>query len=947
LSTNDSPNGWLPDTGTNTIGNNVDAHLDHNDDDIADPGSRPVTTNRIFNFAINFTNSPTTYTNASVVQLFYLNNWMHDKLYELGFTEAAGNFQTLNFGRGGNAGDAIQADGQDGGGTDNANMATYPDGIPPRMQMYLFSSPNPDRDGDFDADVVLHEHTHGLSNRLIGNGSGLDNTQSGGMGEGWSDFYALSLLTSPTDNVSGCYAMGGYATYQFFGLQENYYFGIRRYPYCTNMLKNPLTFKDIDPAQAIPHTGIPLSSIYSPFNAASADEVHAEGEVWCSALHEVRVNLVNKYGGSVGTHLALQLVTDGMKLSPIEPNFLEARDAILAADEADNAGINRAEIWRGFAKRGMGYSAKSPASTTTSGLVEAYDLPPGVVVRLANAVLVSESCAPTNGVIDPEESVTVRFALNNIGIIDNASNVVAALLTNAGVDNVSAPQPYGTLFGNGANIVTQSFSFTAHGTCGGLISTVLQIASGTNDLGTISTDWLLGKPTTSRVTTVAQSFDTVVAPALPSGWSTTFGGLQQPWKTSAYLPNSAPNCAFSTDNSGVGDNALVSPSFLVLSGGASLTFTHNYILQAPTTGTVGYDGGVLEIDIGGTGFQDILAAGGAFVQNGYDRTISTRNGNPLAGRDAWSGNSGGYLTTIVSLPGTAAGKSCRLRWRLGTDSITGAAGWRVDDIQLTDALYNCCGGSDLAIGLGSSPQTAIAGQPLLLSVYVTNNGPGAAANVMVTNILPSAVSFTSVSSSPGSAVYTNGQVIYSIGSMSSGSVATAGILLVPSNQLPLIFYLTNFAAVTTSIVDSFNGNNIASLLLSVAKDSVGDGIPDWWRSQNFGGSGDISTTTNCATCDPDGDGRSNLQEFLADTIPTNAASLLKIVAISNQPPAAFTFFPSSTGRVYTLEYATSLNTGNWSTVTGQSGIYGNGGVYSLPDTNSPAANFYRIKATLP
>ena len=195
------------------------------------------------------------------MQLFYLCNWYHDKLYELGFTEAAGNFQINNFGRGGLGNDPVQADAQDGGGVNNANFSTPPDGSSGRMQMYIFSGPNPRRDGDLDAEIVFHEYTHGLSWRLVGGGQGLGTSQSDGMGEGWSDFYGLALLSEPGDNVNGCYAAGGYATYQLSGLTANYYYGIRRYPYSTDMTKNPLTFKDIDTSLASPHTGIPRSPI--------------------------------------------------------------------------------------------------------------------------------------------------------------------------------------------------------------------------------------------------------------------------------------------------------------------------------------------------------------------------------------------------------------------------------------------------------------------------------------------------------------------------------------------------------------------------------------------------------------------------------------------------------------------------------------------------------------
>ena len=77
---------------------------------------------------------------VAVANLFYLNNVVHDKLYRHGFTEAAGNFQTNNFGRGGFGNDPVNAEAQDGGGTNNANFATPGDGTRPRMQMYLWNT---------------------------------------------------------------------------------------------------------------------------------------------------------------------------------------------------------------------------------------------------------------------------------------------------------------------------------------------------------------------------------------------------------------------------------------------------------------------------------------------------------------------------------------------------------------------------------------------------------------------------------------------------------------------------------------------------------------------------------------------------------------------------------------------------------------------------------------
>lgn len=396
LNTNASPNGWINDGGNETVGNNVDAHLDRNDDNLPDlprPQGNPA---RTFDFPLDLTQGPGTYGDAAVVNLFYWNNFVHDKMYEFGFTEVFGNFQTDNFGRGGEERDAVQADSQDGGGFNNANFSTPPDGRPGRMQMYIFDGPNPDRDGSLDAEVMVHEYGHGVSNRLLGGGVGISELQTAGMGEGWSDFIALSLLSEPTDDPHGNYASGGYASYQLgSGYDQNYYFGIRRYPYTTDLARNPLTFKDIDPAQADLHSGVPVNPVM-PNLPLYASEVHNQGEVWCVTLWDARANLIDKLGTVEGNKLMLQLVIDGLKLAPANATFIEARDGILMADRVLTGGDNLAELWYAFAKRGMGFSAKAPRANTTSGVQEAFDVPDDIVSGPEDGIL-EVRVTPTTG----------------------------------------------------------------------------------------------------------------------------------------------------------------------------------------------------------------------------------------------------------------------------------------------------------------------------------------------------------------------------------------------------------------------------------------------------------------------------------------------------------------------------------------------------------------------
>jgi hypothetical protein len=113
-----------------------------------------------------------------------------------------------------------------------------------------------------------------------------------------------------------------------------------------------------------------------------------------------------------------------------------------------------------------------------------------------------------------------------------------------------------------------------------------------------------------------------------------------------------------------------------------LTFRQNFNLEASDVDpNLGFDGGVLEVSFdGGNTFRDILDAGGSFVQGGYNRTISTDRGSPIAGRQAWSGNSEGFITTVVDLPILSTGT--RLRWRMASDTSGSGEGWRVDTVNI-------------------------------------------------------------------------------------------------------------------------------------------------------------------------------------------------------------------------------------------------------------------------
>jgi Zn-dependent metalloprotease len=420
--------GWMG-TSTTTTGNNVEAYLDTNADNAPDANNATGLSNghafaadQNFTFPFSTTVDPRTQQAAVVTNLFYFNNIMHDFSYRLGFTESARNFQTDNFGRGGLGADSVRAEAQDGSGTNNANFATPPDGQRPRMQQYLFTAPTPDRDSSVDGDVVFHEYGHGISNRLIGNGStALSGTQSGAMGEGWSDYWAFT--------INGDGAIGEYVV--------NSSVGIRRAAYT-----------------------VPAATVHDSYAdvCAGGCEVHNDGEVWAATLWDLRAQL--------GAAITDNIVLNGMKFTPTRPSFLNARDGILQADQNLNGGANRCAIWTVFARHGMGVSAVGKDGTTHTA---ATDKPSDCGGTCTFSISPSSSSQPAGGGTG-SVSVTAGAgcswtAVSNatfITITGGASGAGNGTVTYSVAANTGTSSRTGTM-----TIAGQTFTVTQAGTTGG------------------------------------------------------------------------------------------------------------------------------------------------------------------------------------------------------------------------------------------------------------------------------------------------------------------------------------------------------------------------------------------------------------------------------------------------------------------------------------------------
>lgn len=497
---------------TITRGNNVWAKEDTLASNSTTSGYSPNGGNDlVFDFPYDIDNGPRANLNASITNLFYMNNILHDIMYNYGFDEESGNFQSKNYSSLGRGNDYVFGDAQDGSGTNNANFSTPVDGTRPRMQMFLWgnnlaatlkdqiqidyptsiakkyqgiisafgpkltktpvygklvlvndgstqptlgcntlvnadllkgnialivrgtcgfttkvlnaqnagaigvlvvnssgatptamtgtsttinipslaisqangnsfiqtlttdsillnlfdstitTAGNRTYDSDFDNGVITHEYGHGISNRLTGgpaNSSCLNNEEQAG--EGWSDFFGLVLTSKPYEtSISG----RGIGTH-LIG-QDTSGVGIRPYRYSRSMITNPVNYNSIK-TLSVPH-GV--------------------GFVWCSALYDIYLDMIDKYGfdenmhtGKGGNNKALELVMLGLKLQPCQPGFLDARDAVILADSLLNGGANKLLLWKAFARRGLGFDAKQGLTTSRSDGTAGFKLPAELTV---------------------------------------------------------------------------------------------------------------------------------------------------------------------------------------------------------------------------------------------------------------------------------------------------------------------------------------------------------------------------------------------------------------------------------------------------------------------------------------------------------------------------------------------------------------------------------------
>jgi hypothetical protein len=626
-----------------TRGNNVWAQEDRNGNNGSAPIQNVSTTTPdplTFDFVPDFTVDPTQTTpipnqQFNTTNLFYWNNIIHDLTYQYGFDEASRNFQADNLGKGGISGDYVFADAQDGSGTNNANFSTPADGGNGRMQMFLWTAPNPDRDGDVDNGIIAHEYAHGISNRLTGTGSGcLGNAEQ--MGEGWSDYYSLMYTQNwSTSNLNtGFNSPRGIGTYA--ANQPITGAGIRTQRYCTDLAINNRSYA-----------------------ASISTSSHTRGEIWCATLWDMTWGIINQVGtinpnlfnaaGVGGNSIALKLVTEGMKLQPCSPGFISGRDAILQADQILYGGAYRCTILEAFRRRGMGLGASQGSSASVTDQIPSF----------------------TNGgagIVLLQGGITAVPEGQNITYTNRVTADVCSAFTNYTItDTLPANVTY--VSGGTYNAANRVVSFSVSQAAGTTVdySFVVNVNAGTY----FAPATLLNEP---------------VPAVLPSTWTatTTVPAGGNLWAISSLQSNSAPN-AFFSENEGIStDKRLELTTGIAIPTGASvypkLSFAHRYNTED------GWDGGVVEISTnGGTTWTDL---GANMLTNKYNGTLGAGAGNNLSNRAAFTGSVPAFINTSINLS-AYNGQTAKIRFRFASDDNTAGTGtptgWFVDDINITNA----------------------------------------------------------------------------------------------------------------------------------------------------------------------------------------------------------------------------------------------------------------------
>jgi len=505
-------------------------------------------------------------------------------------------------------------------------------------------------DGDFDNGIVTHEYTHGISARLTGGRLNTGCSSSGELkaGEGWSDFLALMVTATPNDAAIRTRGLGTYALYE-----KPVNTGIRRHPYSIDMNKNPLTYDDI----------------------ILNNEVHDVGEVWCSALWEIYWKMIDLYGYKVdvrdktsGNGKTFQLVIDAMKIQPCAPGFLDARDAILAADKADFNGANACLIWSAFAKRGMGNNADQGSAALTYDNTQGFDNLPACVKTLKIQKTAIDNIKPGDII-----TYTVKV-LNNKGTTATGVVVTDEIATGATYVSGSASR----------NVIVSGSS--------------LQWQIGTmQNLDSLTLTYQVKTDPTKKST--SYFFDDFEKGDKNWDYEVLSGaGLWEVLDLYSYSGKYAMSGTYPTV--GASDFATKTLNSIHVTGTKPILRFYSRYQTEPAA-----DGGVVQISANNGSTWDNVDS--KFFKNGYRGVIHYGTlTSPSANQQAFWGDNKTFQASCVDLS-SYAGKDIKLRFRFACDSLIGGLGWFVDDVTVMD-MFNYNPKSSLTTAQGDTATAYVA-----------------------------------------------------------------------------------------------------------------------------------------------------------------------------------------------------------------------------------------------
>jgi hypothetical protein len=566
-------------------------------------------------------------------------------------------------------------------------------------------------DSALDTTIVAHEWGHYLSNRLIGDGTGLVNSQGWSMGEGWSDFVALLMtveasdrLVTGNDNFQGSYSISPYLT--------DPYFGIRRAPYSTDFTKNPLTFRHIRQGEALPEfekNDLGLGDDLPLYNSFP----HNTGEIWALALWEVYTALLNdgRYDFEQARARMLDYLVASLKLTPSEPTIIEARDAMLAVGLATDEADYRL-MWQAFAARGMGIGARAPSrySQTHDGVVESFldDAPILEIVEMTFREGASDGSGicDADGVIDEAELGHVYLRLANNGTrgltgatlaVDSSSSLVwpegndVPLPSIAPYSEVELRLPISLSVGRAtAEVIEVRYSFSHDGSDDvvlpedGSIVTNVHYDSGNGSHDDMEVPALSRQNWNIEASTVDR-FDWQLSDArdkaVEYGSAADFG-------SGTLWHGVAPGA---TVTHPVREWLRIETNPIEVSSTGNLRFSFDHAFRFETL--LDPDGGLPAYpDVGMVTVTDVH---GAFLPPTIDEIPGAQIDGPAPGQpwmwvdtqQAYGGelNNGFLETTTVTLPDSYRGKTVRLAFEVHFDWVVGDFGWVVDNLVVENA----------------------------------------------------------------------------------------------------------------------------------------------------------------------------------------------------------------------------------------------------------------------